>query len=74
MALKDRVDLISIMVLLEVVANIVKIIFYCFWIKHNLVIRPNHECERGCEVLVEHISVFYALCRTHICMLYQGRY
>ena len=30
----------------------------CFWIKHNLV-RPNHECERGHMVLVEHISVVF---------------
>ena len=30
----------------------------CFWIKHNLV-RPNHECERGCAVSVERIYVFF---------------
>ena len=30
----------------------------CFWIKHNS-IRPNHECERGYAVLIEHIYVFF---------------
>ena len=51
-------DLISIMVPLEVVANIINIIIYVRCIKHNLV-GPNHECERGCAVLVEHIYVFF---------------
>ena len=50
-ALKNRVDLISIMVplVLEVVAkNYKHHIIICFWIKHNSV-RPNHEFERERE-------------------------
>ena len=54
-ALKDRVDLISIMVPLEVVANMINIVVLLD--KHNLV-RPNHECERGCAVLVEHTHIY----------------
>ena len=57
-ALKDQVDLISTMVPLAVVANIINMIIDVgFSIKHNLV-RPNHECERGCAVLVEHLSLY----------------
>ena len=41
-ALKDRVDLISIIVPLAVIVkNYKHDIYKCFWIKHNLV-RPNH--------------------------------
>ena len=61
-ALRDPVDLFSKMAPLEVAAKIIIIIinneFYVIWIQHNL-IRPNHECERGCAVLVEHICVFF---------------
>ena len=58
-ALEDRVELISIVVPLEVVVeNYKHSIFSCFWIKRNLV-RPNHECERGCAVLVEQIYVVF---------------
>ena len=32
-----------------------------FWIKQNFV-RPNHECERGCAVLIEQSLSFSSLC------------
>ena len=44
-SIKDRVDLVSIMLPLEVVAKMINIILYAFWMMHNLV-RPNHKCER----------------------------
>ena len=46
-ALRDRVDLDSIMIPVGVVAkNNKQQIFKCFWKKQNLV-RPNQECDRG---------------------------
>ena len=53
--LKDRVELISIIVLLEVIANTTNVII---WIKRNLV-RPNHECDRECAVSVEHLYGYF---------------
>ena len=39
-----------------IVINILNSTF--FWIQHNL-IRPSHECERGCAVFVEHVDDFF---------------
>ena len=52
-ALKDQVDLISIMVPLEVIAKEKNICMYiCI-----IMVRPRHECERGCAVSVVPIYV-----------------
>ena len=62
-ALKDRVDLISIMVPLEVIAKEKKIYIYmniileCAFGYSIIMARPRHECERGCVVSVVHIYV-----------------
>ena len=61
-ALKDRVDLISIMVPLEVIAKEKRIYIYKryigmrFWIQHNHG-KARHECERGCAVSLVHIYI-----------------
>ena len=66
-ALSDRVDLISIMVPLEVIAkekNIymyIDIILECAFGYSIIMVRPRHDCERGCAVLVEHIVFFLSL-------------
>ena len=63
-ALKDRVDLVSVMVprFQGSCKNYKQYVLKCFWVKNNLV-RPNHECERERVVLVEHICthMFFSL-------------
>ena len=59
----------SMMASLEVVANIINMIIYKHWIKHNLG-RPNYECERGYAGSVEYIAQyisFSSLCILKIC-------
>ena len=53
-ALKDRVDLISMMVSFDMIAKFIKIIFVCTFGSSINIARSKHECERGCAVLVEH--------------------
>ena len=43
--------------------NINDRVFMCHWVKDNLV-RPNHECESKCEILVDVYTSFSYLCFT----------
>ena len=76
-ALKDRVDLISIMVPLEVNAkgkNIyINIILESAFGYSIIMVRPRHECEKGCAVSVVHICVpFLSLYILEINQLVEG--